>query len=186
MLRATHRSDESRFPFDKRRSALPTARRIVRGSPINPKSVDWWPGLKASNFPAVPTPSDEPLGEPSDVSTDRVVLRKSLSIRANPFNVSGEFHSPPPCVRDYFRGEPAAAPQFPLCDLGLTRDEVQKLHGPADADTWWDSPLHLGRVPFDSKYCAIWHAFFESFAPVERVLVPVSSAPPCSKRPNRR
>ena len=31
----------------------------------------------------------------------------------------------------------------------------------------------MGRAPFDAKYCAVWHALFESFAPVERELAPV-------------
>ena len=76
------------------------------------------------------------MAEPSDVTTDKVVLRKSVSERANPFDVSEEFHSPPACVRDHFRGEPVAVPKFPLCDLGLTSEEVEKLNGRADAGGW--------------------------------------------------
>ena len=40
LLRATRSSDESRFPFAKRRSELTTTRRVVRGGPGDPKSVD--------------------------------------------------------------------------------------------------------------------------------------------------
>ena len=104
LLRATHSSDESRFPFEKRRSAVTAARRIVRGNPVNPKSVDWWPGRKAEQRPTAEIPSEEPMAEPSDAITDKVVLRKSLSERASPFDASAEFHSPPACARDHFRG----------------------------------------------------------------------------------
>ena len=31
----------------------------------------------------------------------------------------------------------------------------------------------MGRAPFDSKYSAVWRAFFESFAPAGRNLAPV-------------
>ena len=166
VLRATHSSDESRFPFDKRRSEVTTARRIVRGGPENKESADWWPGRKAELRPAAEIPSEEPMAEPSDTVSDKVVLRKSASKRANPLNVSGELHAPPACVRDHFRGENVAAPKFPLCVLGLTSAEVEKLMGRKGADDWWGEPFHLGRVPFDAKYCAVWNAFFESFAPI--------------------
>ena len=84
---------------------------------------------KATERPPALIPPDEPMAEPSEAPPDKVVLRKSASVRANTSSVSGEFHSPPPCVRDYFRGEPVAAPRFPLCDLGLAPEEVDKLHG---------------------------------------------------------
>ena len=113
------------------------------------------------------------MAEPSDAVTDKVVLRRSVSERANPSDLSGEFHAPPACVRDHFRGESVAIPKFPLCVLGLASAEIEKLMGRKDADSWWDVPFHMGRVPFDSKYGAVWHAFFESFAPIERVLAPV-------------
>ena len=173
LLRATHSSDESRFPFEKRRSEVATARRMVRGCPENAKSVDWWPGSKAELRPAVETRSEEPMAEPSDTVPDKVVLRKSLSKRANPSDLTGELHAPPLRVQSHFRGEAVPVPKFPLCVLGMTSAEIEKLSGRKNAGDWWDVPFHMGRVPFDSKYCAVWHALFESFAPVERVLAPV-------------
>ena len=176
VLRATHSSDESRFPCEKRRSAVTTARRIVRGNPVNSKSIYWWPGCKAEQRPTADIPSEDPMAEPSDAAPDKVVIRKSLPERASPFDSSAEFHAPPASVRDFFRGESVAIPKFPLCVLGLAPAEVRKLQGRADADAWWDVPFHMGRVPFDSKYCAVWRALFESFAPIERVLAPAFRA----------
>ena len=173
MLRATHSSDESRFPFEKRQSACTTARRIVRGNPGNPKSVDFWPGRKAEGRPPASIPSGEPMAEPSDGPLEKMVLRKSLSDRANPSNESDELVSPPAIVQKFLRGETTVVPRFPLCDLGLTTAEVDELHGMVGGGSWRDEPFQIGRVPFDSKYCAVWHALFESFAPVERVLAPV-------------
>ena len=51
------------------------------------------------------------------------------------------------------------------------------MHGCAGAGDWWGQEFQIGRVPFDSKYCAVWRAFFESFAPAERVLAPVYRFP---------
>ena len=64
------------------------------------------------------------------------------------------------------------APPYPLCDLELDREEARELHGGPDAGDWRDKSSQLGRAPFDSKFCAGWHALFESFAPVERALAP--------------
>ena len=58
----------------------------------------------------------------------------------------------------------------PLCDLELSREEVKKLHGRSDAADWWGEKIQLGRAPFDSKYCAVWHVVFGSFPPAERAL----------------
>ena len=33
--------------------------------------------------------------------------------------------------------------------------------------------LQTGGAPFGAKYCAVWRALFESFAPIERALAPV-------------
>ena len=38
--------------------------------------------------------------------------------------------------------------------------------------SWRVAPFELGCAPSDSKYFAAWRAFFESFAPIERRLVP--------------
>ena len=74
-------------------------------------------------------------------------------------------------------GKETPAPPFPLRDLGLSREEAAKVRDRPGADEWWDATFHLGRVPFDSKYCAVWRALFESFAPVERASAPVCRFP---------
>ena len=89
-----------------------------------------------------------------------MVLRKSLSRRANPSDLSGELYAPPARVQSLFRGEAVAIPKFPLCVLGMTSAEIAKLSDRRDAGDWWDVPFQLGRVPFGSKYCAVWHALF--------------------------
>ena len=60
MLRATHSSDEGRFPFEKRRSRPAAARRLVRGSPDAQGPVDFWPGKKAEQRPEASRPDGEP------------------------------------------------------------------------------------------------------------------------------
>ena len=47
---------------------------------------------------------------------------------------------------------------------------MQKLHGGPEAAGWRDENFQLGRAPFDSKYCAVWRALFDSFAPAGRAL----------------
>ena len=44
-----------------------------------------------------------------------------------------------------------------------------------------DAKFQVGRAPFDAKYCAVWRALFESFAPVERALAPVYRFVICSR-----
>ena len=58
LLRAARSPDDSRLPFEKRRSASATARRIVRGDPKVPQSADWWPGEKAGMRPPALRPED--------------------------------------------------------------------------------------------------------------------------------
>ena len=64
-------------------------------------------------------------------------------------------------------------PPYPLCVLGLHPDKAKKVHEHLGTDTWRGEEFQLGRAPSDSKYCAVWHALFESFAPAERPLSPV-------------
>ena len=46
------------------------------------------------------------------------------------------------------------------------------LRSDRDQSDWWGASFEIGRAPFDSKFCAVWHALFESFAPIERGLAP--------------
>ena len=52
-----------------------------------------------------------------------------------------------------------------------------RLRGRPGAAGWWGKKFQLGRAPFDSKYCAAWHALFESLAPGDRALAPVYRFP---------
>ena len=56
LLRATHNSDEVRYPSDKRRSTCTSARRLVRGSPDVDASEDFWPGNQARSRPPASCP----------------------------------------------------------------------------------------------------------------------------------
>ena len=100
------------------------------------------------------------MAEPSDTANDKVVLRKSASRGAKLGASSAEIRSPPTCVQDHLRGKKVTAPRFPICDLGLSREEVNELHGSDGAGDGWGHEFHIGRAPFDSKYSAVWHAFF--------------------------
>ena len=51
LMRATRSSGDSRLPYEKRRSTSTTARRMVRGDPKVPESMDWRPGEKANKRP---------------------------------------------------------------------------------------------------------------------------------------
>ena len=164
-LRATRSSDESRPPFEKRRSEPATARRLVRGHPDADGSADYWPGDKAELRPEAPRPDGDPQAEPSSSARPGVALKKSASAHAKKGESSKEFHSPPPRVEGRLNGKDAQALPHPLRDLGLNREEVRKLHGGPEAAGWWGENFQLGRAPFDSKYCAVWHALSESFAP---------------------
>ena len=76
-LRATHSSDEGRFPFAERRSEPTTARRIVRGSPDVEGSVDFWLGKKAEQRPEASRPGGEPQAEPFATAKIPAILKKS-------------------------------------------------------------------------------------------------------------
>ena len=66
ILSAYHGSDETRDPFEKRKSAALAARRLVRGPEAFPKSVDHWPGAKMSLRGVPGAQCGEPQAEPSD------------------------------------------------------------------------------------------------------------------------
>ena len=172
-LRATRSSDEGRFPFGKRRSAGTTARRRVGGHPDAECSVDLWPGAKTCRRPEASRPVGEPQAEPSASVKTPVVPKKGVSAHAKKCDSPGEYHSPPSCAEERLYGKGARAPKCPLCDLGRSRDEVEKLRGRPGAREWRGAEFQLGRAPFDSRYCAVWRALFESFAPAERALAPV-------------
>ena len=152
LLRATHSSDDSRVPYEKRRSTSTTARRMARGDPKVPESMDWWPGEKANKPPQATGPEEVSMAEPSDNVTVKLVLRKSASRGANKSASSAELRAPLTCAQDHFRGKKVAAPKFPICDLGLSREEAVKLHGPDGAGDWWGQEFQIGRAPFDAKY----------------------------------
>ena len=60
MISATHSSDETRSPFEKRQAVATTARRLVRGSAQAPESCDFWPGAKACARTQVVCPRTRP------------------------------------------------------------------------------------------------------------------------------
>ena len=101
----------------------------------------------------------------------------ALKIRMSPQAKSGvyrdEFHPPPVCVTERCAGRAVQVPDFPLCCLGLTREEVNALYCSPGSANWWGAKFQMGRAPFDTRYCAVRHALFESFAPVERALAPI-------------
>ena len=86
------------------------------------------------------------------------VLQKSASLRAKTCESPGEFYSPPARAEERFNGKDAQVPQYPLCNLGLSREDVEKLHGRSNAADWWGKKFQLGRAPFDSKFRAVWRA----------------------------
>ena len=78
------------------------------------------------------------------------------------------------CVVDSVNGKSAALPPYPLCALGLETHELKLFYGTDRCADWWDVEFEMGRVPFDSKYCAVWHAPSESFVPIKRGVAGVS------------
>ena len=81
--------------------------------------------------------------------------------------------APPKCVADVLTGKPVRAPRRPLCVLGLPRPRLKAGLGDKGHAGWRGAVFEWGSAPFDSKFCAVWRAFFESFAPIERGLAPV-------------
>ena len=173
MLRATHSSDETRFPPDKKRPEPTTARCLARGVPEVDGSFDFWPGAKAELRPNASCPDGEPQAEPSMTAKIPVVLKKRRSAHVKKSQSVGEYHFPPSCATDRLGGTDTPAPPYPLCDLGLEGEEADKVRRRPGSKNWWDAEFQLGRAPFDSKNCAIRHALFESFASAGRALAPV-------------
>ena len=103
-----------------------------------------------------------------EATSVQFVLKRNHSDQFALCDSKEEFHSLPPRVASRLAGKEVSAPPDPLCDLGLRPEEARKVHEPYGAEAWWDEPFPTGRAPFDSKYCAVWRALFESFAPVER------------------
>ena len=166
LLRATHNSDDVRHPFEKRRSVRTTARRLVRGSPEVDSSVDQWPGTKTPNRPEVALPDSGPQAESVDPQQKFVLLNSDLSKHARKVQSPKSLWFPPMCVIDVVNWERAALPPYPLRALGLGRRELELLHGSDRCADWWGEVFEMGRAPSDSKFCAVWHALFESLAPI--------------------
>ena len=79
---------------------------------------------------------------------------------------------PPQCVSGRLNGKRANAPQHPSRAPGLEGDELRALFGENHQSDWWGAAFEMGRAPFDSKFCTVWHALFELFFPIERGLAP--------------
>ena len=152
MSRATHSSDEGRFPFAKRWPECATARRLVRGHPDADGSVDLWSGEEAGRRPAASCPDGEPRAEPSSPAKPAVVLKRRASFHARKGESSDADHSPPSRAN-------------PLCGRGLSREEVKKLHGRSGAADWWGQ-----RVPVRS--CAVRLQILRCLARIIRVVRP--------------
>ena len=151
MIRATHSSDETRFPSEKRQSVPTTARRFVRGSPLVAESCEFWPGPKTCSRPPVVCTDGEPQAEPSENANAQAVLKRSHSARAAKCDSKEEYHSLPPCVASRDAGNEVSAPPHPLCDLGLRPDEAKKVHEPYGTEARRGEKFQTGRAPFDSK-----------------------------------
>ena len=100
MLRATHNSDDVRYPSDKWRSTCAAARRLIRGFPNADATEDFRPGTKARSRPPASCPDGGPRAEPPMSQKVSVALEKSLSPHAKSGVSRDEFHSPPACVAE--------------------------------------------------------------------------------------
>ena len=97
-------------------------------------------------------------------------MQSDLSPRARDKKLTGASYSPKALVTHRLAGASASVPEYPLCALGRSQDTLRDLYGASDAPSWWYEPFEMGRAPYDAIYCAVWHALFEAFAPLERVL----------------
>ena len=182
MVRATHNSDEARFPFEKRRPARSTARRLVRGPPCVETSADQWPGKKTSARSATAFPGGEPHAEHGEPQEKCVSLDSNLAANAREVQSAVSARPPPQCIADVLKGKKVSLPPRPLCARGLIRDDLKILYSSERRADWWDVEFEVGRAPFDSKFRAVWHALFESFVPIKRRLAPVYQYLICSRR----
>ena len=57
--------------------------------------------------------------------------------------------------------------------LRPSQDTLRDLYGAADASSWSAEPFEMGRAPYDSEFCAVWRALFESSAQLRRALSPL-------------
>ena len=128
ILRAARNSGEVRYPPDKRRSTRTSARRMARGSPAVDASEDFWPGAKERSRPPASRPDGEPQAGPPMFQKVSAALKKSLSQRAKSGEPRDEFRAPPSCVAGRAAGGRVQVLKFPLCCLGLTREEVNVLY----------------------------------------------------------
>ena len=117
-LRATRSSDETRFPFDKRRSEPTTARRLVRGDPEVGGPFDFWPG-SVELRPEACCPEGEPQAEPPATAKIPAALKKSRSAHAKRGKSEDEYR-PPSVLRGLLsereRAASASAPPVrPVC-----------------------------------------------------------------------
>ena len=138
---ASNNSDEVRHPWPKRKSVRVTARRLVRGPPGAPKSVDYRPGEMAKSSPDAPFPEGEPFGEPGEVCQDVALLQSDLSPRARKKKWAEASVSPPPSVSPRLAGGPERMPKIPLCVMSIPQDTMRYLFGDLDASSWWDESL---------------------------------------------
>ena len=138
MLRATHNSDEVRHPEPMRKSLRDSGRRLVRGSPLVPESVDSWPGVGAGGRLEVKSPGGAPRSDPGESTQNVVVLLPDLSahVRAKMWPKSS--YLPPASALARLNGGADSSAAFALRALGLPQDTVRELSGAAGASSWWD------------------------------------------------
>ena len=149
--RATRNSDEVRYPWSKSESVRATARRVVRRSPVAPKSADYWPGEKAKSRPDVPSPEGEPCGEPGEVCLSVALLQSDPPPHVRDEKWAEAFYSPPASEPHRLAGGSGSEPRYPLCVWGVSQDTLRDLYGASDASSWRGEPFRNGSCPVRLK-----------------------------------
>ena len=88
------------------------------------------------------------------------MLKADVSAHARQVQYRELTCAPPKCVVDVSDGKLVRDPRFPLRAPGLPRPELKVLFGDGGHADWRGAEFELGRAPFDSKFCAVWRAFF--------------------------
>ena len=192
LQRACHGPDISRVPHSLRQSAKETARRAICGSPGCEALRDFWPGTTELKRPPSERNAAQPQAEPSELMSDRVAEPDAyLGLRGNwkpglsegevcphaSKGDSGQYATDPPMpVERRFRGLAEApvppAKGFPLCAMGLLRGGAVLVSDEMEPAPWRDLEFEMRCRRYGAQYLAVWHALFELFVLIERVLRP--------------
>ena len=102
-----------------------------------------------------------------------MTLKSDVSAHATQVQLSEPMWPLPQVALDRFEGGDVEVPRYSLCALGFEEAELKRVYGKQRQPDWRDVSFQTGCAPFDSKFRAVWHALFESFAPIERGPAPV-------------